>query len=472
MAYFQLPLALVSGKFKPRPLSHLKKALPIKIIDRNLSCNLKTGRFYKHCQLPLRKFCQYSLIAIIYFLVSPLFLFAQNIARVNRITDSLCAPYMNGRGYTNRGDKIAANFIKNQFDKAGLRYFKNEAFQQFSLDVNVFEREVSLEIDGKELKVGEDFIVHASSPSSVASGKIVYLDSAAIHNPDNWLLHKKIEKSIVAYRAEDEEALFKMPKSFLEKIQQAPAYLVISKKLTHWISKSQIGKPKLVILADKFDEKARKAKWEIHAQMRYGYQTQNVIGYLEGTAKPDSFLVFTAHYDHLGNMGEAYFPGANDNASGVAMLIELANYYAQNPPKFSVAFIAFGAEEAGLLGSRYYTALPFFSLQSIKFLTNLDLFATGEQGMTVVNGSVFKKEFELLQSINEQENYLVHIAKRGEAANSDHYFFYLAGVRCFFMYLQGAWTNYHDVADKTPIPYSKFKESFLLIRDFNDALMK
>jgi aminopeptidase YwaD len=399
------------------------------------------------------------------------FLFAQNIARVNQVTDSLCAPYMNGRGYTNKGDKIAANFIKNQFDKAGLKYFKDQAFQKFNLDVNVFEREVSLKIDGKELKVGEDFIVHASSPSSVASGKIIYLDSATIHNPNSWLLQRKIEKSIVAYRAEDEQAVFKMPKTFLDKIMQAHAYLVISKKLTHWISKSQSGKPKLLILANKFDEKARKASWKIHAQMRYGYKTQNVIGYLEGTEKPDSFLVFTAHYDHLGNMGEAYFPGANDNASGVAMLIELANYYAQNPPKFSVAFIAFGAEEAGLVGSRYYTALPFFPLQSIKFLTNLDLFATGEKGMTVVNGSIFKKEFELLKSINADKNYLSNIATRGEAANSDHYFFYLAGVRCFFMYLQGAWTNYHDVADKTPIPYSKFKESFLLIKDFNNALM-
>lgn len=378
---------------------------------------------------------------------------------------------MNGRGYTNRGDKIAADFIKNQFDKAQLNYFDNDPFQEFTLDVNVFEREVSLKIDGKKLKVGTDFIVHASSPSSVGSGKIIYLDSATIHNPSSWVLQKKFEKAIVAYRQEDEQALFKMPKTFLEKITTAKAYLVIAKKLTHWIAKNQNGKPKLLILEDRFDVKSKKANWVIQSQMRYGYQTQNVIGYVEGTQKPDSFMVFTAHYDHLGNMGEAYFPGANDNASGVAMLIEMANHYAKNPPKYSVAFIAFGAEEAGLVGSRYYTALPFFSLQSIKFLTNLDLFATGEKGMTVVNGSIFKKEFELLESVNEQGNYLPLIAKRGEAANSDHYFFYLAGVRSFFMYLQGDWANYHDTADKTPIPYTKFKESFLLIRDFTDALM-
>src|SRR5690606_32172058 len=62
-----------------------------------------------------------------------------------------------------------------------------------------------------------------------------------------------------------------------------------------------------------------KARIEIEQKFEKAYQTQNVIGFIPGTVRRDSLIVFTAHYDHLGTMGaETYFPGANDNASGVA----------------------------------------------------------------------------------------------------------------------------------------------------------
>jgi len=394
------------------------------------------------------------------------------MGRVRSITDSLCAPKMNGRGYTFQGDKLAANFIENEFKKAGLSFFEQGAFQQFSLDVNVFDGDMSLSLGKTELKAGKEFIAYASSPRGYGHGKLIYLDSARIRNPDKWLLQERFDKAIIAYRQEDEQAVFKMPEVLIKKLMQAKCHIIIVPKLTHFISRNQQAIPKMVVLAEAFNPKAKKASFQIDASVKYGYQTQNVIGYIKGSVKPDSFLVYTAHYDHLGNMGkETYFPGANDNASGVAMLIEIANYYAKNPPSYSVAFIAFGAEEAGLVGSRYYTALPFFSLQSIKFLINLDLFGTGATGTTVVNGAIFKEEFELLKSINEEKKYLKTVAKRGEAANSDHYFFYQAGIRCFFLYLQGDWPHYHDVNDATPLPYSHFPQAFGLIKDFSDALM-
>ncbi len=88
-----------------------------------------------------------------------------------------------------------------------------------------------------------------------------------------------------------------------------------------------------------------------------------MIATIKGTAIPDSFLVFSAHYDHLGQMGkDIYFPGANDNASGTSMLLNLAKYYSQNRPKYSVLFIAFGGEEAGLIGSEYYVKNPLVPL--------------------------------------------------------------------------------------------------------------
>ncbi len=84
----------------------------------------------------------------------------------------------------------------------------------------------------------------------------------------------------------------------------------------------------LQILKDKIPDSAKTIA--IHARNRYfeNYQTQNVIGYVPGRNDPDSFFVFTAHYDHLGQMGsETFFPGANDNASGTAMLLDLARSF-------------------------------------------------------------------------------------------------------------------------------------------------
>ncbi|MGB0523063.1 MAG: M28 family metallopeptidase [Flammeovirgaceae bacterium] len=398
---------------------------------------------------------------------------AQDLQRAKSIVDSLCAPYMNGRGYTNQGDKIAANFIKNQFEAAGLTFFGKGPFHRFKLDVNTFGGNMELKLGRKTLRPGKDYIAHPASPKANGVGKLLYLDSAAIKNPTSKLFKIKWESTILAYEEKYATDLYKLPKKYVALFLKAKAHLLIVDKLTYWVSRSQHQQAKLLVLKEAFNPSAKKVNFTIDAQVKYGYQSQNVVAYIEGKSQPDSFMVFTAHYDHLGNMGaNTFFPGANDNASGVAMLIELANYYAKNPPACSVAFIAFSAEEAGLVGSRYYTESPFFPLKQIKFLINLDLFATGEKGMTAVNGSVYKEAFALLEQINQTHNYLPRIGKRGEAANSDHYFFYKENVPCFFFYLEGDWKHYHDVNDTTPIPFSKFKEAFLLIRDFTNQLAK
>jgi Zn-dependent M28 family amino/carboxypeptidase len=191
---------------------------------------------------------------------------------------------------------------------------------------------------------------------------------------------------------------------------------------------------------------------------------------VEGTSKKDSFLLVTAHYDHLGHMGKkAYFPGANDNASGTAMLLELARYYAlpENRLPYSILFIGFAAEEAGLVGSKHYVEHPLVPLSSIKFMVNLDLMGSGKEGITVVNGSVFPKEFGLLDSLNKANSWFPKVVARGKAANSDHYFFTEKGVPAFFIYTLGEITAYHDIYDTASVvTLSKFKESFRLITGF------
>jgi Zn-dependent M28 family amino/carboxypeptidase len=242
--------------------------------------------------------------------------------------------------------------------------------------------------------------------------------------------------------------------------------VVESPKLTHTALDYSFSLPVFEVLGA-FNE----SKASFSAQTRLlERNSQNVMAMVQGKVKRDSFLLVTAHYDHLGTMGEAYFPGANDNASGVAMLLELSRHIAQNPLNYSVVFVCFSGEEAGLLGSKHFVEKSPIPLKNIRFLLNLDLIGTGENGATVVNGSVFKEELALLDSVNKVGNFLPKILTRGKAANSDHHYFTEAGVRSFFLYQMGDWPHYHDVNDKPPLPLTRFSENFKLFVKFLEML--
>jgi hypothetical protein len=100
----------------------------------------------------------------------------------------------------------------------------------------------------------------------------------------------------------------------------------------------------------------------------------NVIGIVPGTDEElsNEYVALTAHLDHLGQRDTTYFPGANDNASGVSMLIELGEALVANPPKRSVLLIALAAEEIGFVGARHFTSNPTVPLENIKAEINLD----------------------------------------------------------------------------------------------------
>lgn len=103
----------------------------------------------------------------------------------------------------------------------------------------------------------------------------------------------------------------------------------------------------------------------------------NVLGWLEGNKNSQEFIVVTAHYDHLGTKGGKVFNGADDNASGVAALLSLAQYIAVNGSNYSIVFVATDAEEKGLYGAKAFLADPPITLQSIKYNLNLDMLGEG-----------------------------------------------------------------------------------------------
>ncbi|MBD0404188.1 M28 family metallopeptidase [Flammeovirga sp. EKP202] len=392
--------------------------------------------------------------------------------------NTLCSKQFKGRGYTFEGDKKAAQFITQQFKKIGITSFPNQSsyYQPYTLPVNTFPGKFSLSINQKKMELGVDYIPAADAGSGqIKDATPFYIDEQIFHNDAilKDFLKINLKGKVVIYNEEYEQQRFTWNRVILEKMLQADGIVVLYKnKFNHSVGRWQLPKPRFYIKKEHFNEKVHSISFESETEMHEHYISQNVIGYIQGKENPEKYIIISAHYDHLGSIGKkCIFPGANDNASGVSMMIEIAKYYTKNPPSNSIVFIGFGSEEAGLVGSKYYVEHPFFPLEQIRFVVNLDLFGSGEDGMMAVNGSVFKKEFQLLEKINNENGYLSKVAQRGKAANSDHYFFSESGVPSFFFYLMGSsWTHYHDVYDKPPLPLSGFKGAYKLIIDFTNAL--
>ncbi len=420
-----------------------------------------------------------------------------------KIVDTMASESMHGRGYVNGGDSIAANYIKTEFKKFGLKSFGDDYYQRFSFAVNTFpdtilfgfmkaaileKHKKSSTIEGSGIYCfkglpGKNYLIDASSLPCERDDFIIYVFDST--NASSEKKFKKFEKDInnsngLSFVLVDDRKVFDKKK--LKYFKQVKSncfnfYGVIElvNRLT-WDQSQFVSKPKIQILSDsfKYDDKVFLGKLKIDSKFIPNHPSQNVIGYVKGSVYPDSFIVYTAHYDHLGQMGKAvYFPGANDNASGSAMLLNLARYYSmpEHQPKYSIAFMSFCAEEVGLLGSQYYTEHPLFPLKNIKFVLNMDIMGTGEEGITVVNGSVFKKEFDKLKEINTQNNFIKDVKIRGKAANSDHYLFSEKGVKAFFIYTMGGIKAYHDIYDRAEtLPLNEFENLFKLITSFGDYL--
>jgi aminopeptidase YwaD len=402
---------------------------------------------------------------------------AQDASYARMLIDTLSSPLFHGRGYVNEGDRKAAVFIKNEFQKNGLQPLDSSFFNFFALPVNTFPKNMKVKAGKKDLTPGADFIVAPYSNSDSGVYKLVYVDKALLESEKKlrrFLKSDMRDKYLVLDAQGIEEPEHK---AMLAALGQNPGTAkgivkLNPGKLTWSVSQSRADFTSIEIQKQAFPAKAKKIFVHIDAKFIPAYRTQNVIGYVPGTTQPDSFIVFTAHYDHLGRMGETtLFPGANDNASGTAMLIDLADHYARNPSPYSVAFMAFAAEEAGIVGSKHYTEQPLFPLQNIRFLVNLDLMGAGEEGITVVNGSVFNEEFSLIKKINARNNHLAAINERGKAANSDHYYFTEKGVPSFFIYTLGGSKAYHDIYD-TPekIQLPVYEELFRLLLFFTAEL--
>ncbi|MDX3773740.1 M28 family metallopeptidase [Chromatiaceae bacterium AAb-1] len=182
--------------------------------------------------------------------------------------------------------------------------------------------------------------------------------------------------------------------------------------------------------------------------------SSNVIGYIEGSKYPDEYVIYMAHWDHLGmdfsNPKDKVFNGAQDNASGTGGVIALAEYFAQQPqPERSVAFIAVTAEERGLLGSAWYAANPVFPLEKTVAGINMDVMNVyGPMRDMVVVGYGNSELEDVLKKYTEKQGRYVAPEPTPEAGSfyrSDH--FNLAKVGVPMLYAKGGIDSFEHGKD-------------------------
>jgi aminopeptidase YwaD len=401
-----------------------------------------------------------------------------------KIVDTLASPYMGGRGYIDHGNERASKYLNDQFKSLGLLQFGDSYLQKFEYPINTYPSAYIVSVDGTMAEPGADYIVIPATPSIKGNYAVVRFDKSIMSDSvklktfmakDYSRSFILIDDSGVTDRKEKQlwQSIEASPEEGGSNVFRARGIIVLCDKLTEETSETVADYVLLNAIRKSPFRHATTMSIEIHNKLIKDFPTQNVIGYIKGNVQPDSFIVFTAHYDHLGKMGDIYFPGANDNASGTAMLLSLAKYYSQHKDslRYSIAFMAFSGEEVALLGSKYYTEHPLFPLTSIRFLINMDIMGTGDEGITVVNGTIYKSAFDDLVKINDAQHLLKLVKIRGETANSDHYFFYKNHVPSFFIYTMGGIKAYHDIYDRREtLPLSDFDQVFKLLRLFTEDI--
>lgn len=190
--------------------------------------------------------------------------------------------------------------------------------------------------------------------------------------------------------------------------------------------------------------------------------THNVIARLPGRDEllRAEAVVVGAHSDHVG-LGEfgsrlgdkgrgKIHPGADDNASGVAALLEMAQRFAalkpEQRPKRSVVFMTFSGEEKGLLGSQHYVRNPSIPLKDIVTMLNMDMVGRSRNGHATVSGVGVAKEFKAIVEKHAKTPGLSVKMGRGASAPSDHMSFYRHKIPCMFIFT-GLAPDYHTPSD-------------------------
>lgn len=305
-----------------------------------------------------RIFLSWLLIATTFFVFGQKADQVINAGEVDRIERFLASDEMQGRrAFTPHIDKAAA-FIADEFRKAGLLPFAGKSFlQEFSMVRPKFIK-ASGNFDGVELEM-KDIIVVTSKPEikiNQASGYEKVFIKAGANFPQEA---RKLIRS-------GKNLLILADKSFSNF-----AGMITRMKSSSFKSNNNV----VVVFTDKDP-----INYVIEATHEISeHKLSNVVGVLPGKSRKDEYVIFSAHYDHIGTgkavEGDSIFNGANDDAAGTTAVIMLANYFKTvGDNERTLLFVAFTAEEVGGFGSQYFSQQV--DPMKVKAMFNIEMIGT------------------------------------------------------------------------------------------------
>ncbi len=422
-----------------------------------------------------------------------------------------------GRSNYNNGDIKAAKFIIEQLKASGIApmyrqsdtetvarpSFKSEVkpgdwgrweekdstykpyLQNFTFPLNVMRGQMSVSVDGKLLTPTVDYIVKEFSPTCKGEYAVATLDSAYYRNPElfigkmnsgefkdsfvvlDWKLFLKNELYDTPFDVYKQciASLNRVGGIILKQQEQFPYF----KARSHYNSNMPV-----LMVNGNFPTNAQRIAIDIESRMIEKHDAHNIVAYLPGKSDSETCITFAAHYDHLGLMGaENVFPGANDNASGVAMLLALAKYYSANTPYNNIQFMFLDAEETNLLGAFYYTENPYEPLSRIKYWIEPDMIGDNGDELICEISEEGALGLELLRNLNSKmETPFKEIRCNDLTDNSDHYPFALKHVPAIYLSVQGDMYRYYHTPRDTYEHTSdaNFERLFNLLLQFEKQL--
>jgi putative aminopeptidase FrvX len=281
-------------------------------------------------------------------------------SEVSRIEKTLAADDMQGRQVFTEGIEKAAAFITKEFKHAGLQPLSG--FKDFNQTFAMMDPEftdASLVLDGMQIDK-KNLIVFSAEPSLTVTQDDHY-QKVFVRNAADF------GTTVTKYLESEDNVLILVDTSLKKKFR----------RLTEFHMPQFSGKGnRIYILTSVIPE-----KFQIKVRQKVKNQSlTNLIGMIPGKSKPDEFVIFSAHYDHLGigkpdENGDSVYNGANDDASGTTAVIALANYYSKiHNNERTLIFAAFTAEEIGEFGSSYFS-MNFDSAKVVAML-NIEMIGT------------------------------------------------------------------------------------------------
>ena len=396
---------------------------------------------------------------------------AQDMTHFKRIVKQLSSAKYQGRGYARNGANKAGKFLQKEFEKAGV---DEVTIQPFKLDINTFCGRMKMWADGSQLRAGVDFSMREYSPGVHGTFPVYHVDTL---NFDAERMYADLQKPEYANALVccDFWFSYRHRKDF-SRLQKA-GECNNAGLLQTWASpikffkaygEKVVDKP-IIWVTPEAIEGVKNVRMDVDNKFLKDYECFNVIAKVEGQ-QHDSCYVFTAHYDHLGNLGKKiFYAGANDNASGTAAIVTLAAYYAKNRPQYDMYFIAFSGEDANLRGSTWYAEHPKVPLQQIKYLFNIDMIGDNNPVQYCEVSDEGMRGFSLFEQINNREHHFKALHRGDLAANSDHYPFATRHVPCIFLENENgdAFQYYHTIYDTyQTVRFDSYEPVFRLVRDF------